>query len=132
MGFFDENSDDPFGMGIENFLNKFLGDGAVEYTSVDPQGRKKIVRRGKRNVLGKLFLNKVISEKRKYYIFDLSGKEKISAKIINSESKEKILQVKENEEILFDFPLEEGAKAEDFKYNFINGILEVDYKKWKI
>jgi hypothetical protein len=41
MGFFDENSDDPFGMGIENFLNKFLGDGAVEYTSVDPQGRKK-------------------------------------------------------------------------------------------
>lgn len=128
MGFFDD--DDFFGGGIDEFLKRFAGEGNFEYTSVGPDGKRKTVRRGKRNVLGKLLLNKVETGKRIYYIFDLSDKKNISAKIKKSTAGERVIEVKEDEDTLFEFPLEDDAS--DFKYKFTNGILEASYRQWKL
>jgi hypothetical protein len=123
MGFFDD--DDFFGGGIDEFLKRFAGDGNFEYTSVGPNG-KKTVRKGRRNVLGKLLLNKVETSKRIYYLFDLTGKKNITARIKRISS-EKILEVNENGELLFEYTLED-SEIEDFDYKFNNGILEVSYR----
>ena len=127
MGFF--GNDDFFGGGIDELFNRLASEGVVEY-STDSDGRRKVVKRGRRNVLGKILLNKVATEKRIYYIFDLTDKENITAKIKKSHEGVKLIEVKENNETIFEFPLEEN-ETEDFKFNFINGLLEASYKQWK-
>lgn len=131
------NDDDFFNGSIEELFNKLSGEGFVEYSSVSPDGKRRTIKRGKRNVFGKIFLNKVIDNKRIYLLFDLSGRKKISAKVKNDfsagkyahlPSGNKLLEVKEDEEIIFEYPLEE-KRIDDFNFTFNNGLLEVSFKK---
>ena len=133
MGFFD--NDDFFGGGIEELFNRLSRDGIVEYNSVGPDGKRKTIKRGKRNIYGKIFLNKVQSEGKTYLIFDLSDKKNISSTIENEIKEErrtgnKVISVKEDDETLFEFPIEE-KNIKNFESKFKNGILEVSFEKWK-
>jgi len=125
MGPFD---DDFFGGGFDELFKRLAGDGLVEY-SINDNGRKKTIKRGKRDVFGKLFLDRVNTPKKIFLIFDLSGKKDVSVKMgKDNESGNKILEIYEDREHLFDFPLEE-INTKDFETKFNNGILEVSFKK---
>ncbi len=136
MGFFDDDS--FFGGGIEELFNRLAGEGFVEYSSVGPDGKKKIIRKGKRDVFGKVFLDKIITSNKIYFIFDLSDKKEVSSKIKDElvenkygkrvSTENKILEISDKDGFLFDFPLGE-LKIKSFESNFNNGILEVSFKK---
>jgi hypothetical protein len=123
MGPFD---DDFFGGGIEELFNRLASEGMVEYT-VDNNGKRKTFRKSKRDVFGKIFLDRITTSKRVYLIFDLSDRKEITAKV-KEEDETKILEVKDKREHIFDFPLEE-INTKNFEYEFKNGILEVSFRK---
>lgn len=126
MGIFDDEG--FFGGGIEELFNRLSGEGSIEY-SVDNNGKKRIVRRAnKRNVYGKLFLDKVKTSDKTYIIFDLSGRKDIVAKVNKNDEGEKILEIYEEGEFLFDFPIDD-INTKGFESEFKNGILEVSFKK---
>ena len=116
-----------FGDEIEDILNRLSGqNSAVEYSTVGPDGKKIVRKRMQQDVFGKTLLNKVITKNKIYFIFDYSGKKDISAEIDNE-----ILEIKENNEIIANFPLSTDINTKGWESNFINGILEVSFKKWK-
>jgi len=114
-----------FGDEIEDILNRLSGqNSAVEYSTVGPDGKKIVRKRMQQDVFGKTLLNKVITKNKIYFIFDYSGKKDISAEIDNE-----ILEIKENNEIIANFPLSTDINTKGWESNFINGILEVSFKK---
>lgn len=135
MGFFDDG--DFFGGGIDEIFRRLAGDGYVEYSSTDPEGRKRVYRK-RANKSNKFFLDKIIDSRRIYFLFDLSNRKKISTKIedefyTDERGKKKytensILGVFEGEELIFEFSL--GiVNTKGFETKFNNGILEVSFKK---
>ena len=128
MGSFD---DDFFGGGIDELFNRLAGEGLVEYGAFGSDGKRKVFRKSKRNVLGKIFLNKVADSNNVYLIFDLSDKNDVIAtfRVDNERNKgSSIVEVRSDKELLLEFPLEE-LNIKDFKSNFSNGILEVSFRK---
>lgn len=123
MGIFDDGF---FGKDIEEIFNQLAGEGYVEYSSNGPNG-KRIYRKRERGSFEKFFLERVDSPKKIYLIFDLSGKRKISCEINKSEDG-KVLQVSENNSLIFSFPLE-NIRGKDMETKFNNGILEVAFRK---
>lgn len=116
---------DFFGEEIEELLNRLSGqDTSVEYSSMGPDGKMRVRKRMQQDVFGKILLNKVVTEKRIYFIFDYSSKKHISATIEN-----KVLEIKEDEEVIANFPISEDIKTKDWESHFLNGILEVSFKK---
>jgi hypothetical protein len=123
MGIFDDGF---FRKDIEEIFNQLAGEGYVEYSSTGPSGKKIYKRRGK-NSFEKFFLKKINTEEKIYLIFDLSGKENILTEI-SKESHEKMLEVYEQNTLIFSFPLGE-IKGKNMDAKFNNGILEVSFTK---
>jgi hypothetical protein len=117
--------DDDF---LRELLNHFSSPHFEEYGSSDSDGKRKLVKRFKRNISGKIFLNKVEGSKNSYFIFDLSDKTGVIAKLKKDASGNKIIQVEDDQDLLFEFQLEE-VNIKDFESKFKNGILEVSFRK---
>jgi hypothetical protein len=136
MGFFDDEG--FFGGGIDELFNRLAGQGMVEYNYVDSDGKKRSLSKGKRSLFGKVFLEKVKTSKRIYFIFDLSDKNNIFCKVEKEFSEDvygkriktgnKVLEVYSKDALLFNFPLED-LDGKDMETNFNNGLLEVSFKK---
>jgi hypothetical protein len=136
MGFF--GNDDFFGGDIEDLFNKIANDGFFEYSTVDADGNKKVIRRRKSGIISKALLNKVVLSNKVYLLFDLSSHRNIKVKL-NKESSEhhynkrypssgNILEVYEDNNVLFNFSLE-NINFKNLDYTFKNGILEVVLSK---
>lgn len=132
--------DDFIGGGIEELFNRLAGqNSSVEYSSVDSDGKRHVRRRMQRDVFGKVLLDKVSTKKRIYFIFDYSGKEDITAsvqdEIITDEYGEtmatgkKVLEIKEGDQVLANYPLSSEIRSRGAESNFMNGILEVSFKQ---
>lgn len=132
--------DDFLGGGIEDLFRKLSGgENFVEYSSVGPDGRKRISRRMQKDIFGKILLDKISTKKRIYFIFDFSGKTNVNAKVrdhlVEDDYGEqvatgnKILEVFEGSSVLGEYPVSEDLKLKSLESNFLNGILEVSFKK---
>jgi len=129
--------DDFFG----DFIRKAMeqGNSSVEYSSVGPDGKKYVRKRMQRDVFGKVLLDKVTTKKRIYFIFDYSGKENITAsvedEIVTDEygdttaTGKKVLEIREGNNILANYPLSSDIRSRGSESNFMNGILEVSFKR---
>lgn len=136
MGFFDDEG--FFGGGIDELFNRLAGQGMVEYNYVDSDGKKRSIKKGKRNLFGKVFLEKVRASNRIYFIFDLSDRSNISCsvekEVIEDDYGKKIktgnrvLEVYSGKDLLFNFPLED-IEGKDMETKFNNGLLEVSFRK---
>ncbi len=130
--------DDFFGGGIDELFNRLAGN-SVEHTSIGPDGKRRVVRRTQRDAFGRNLLDKVLSKKRLYFIFDFSGKEMVHASIedelVQNDYEEmvatgkKVLRIKGGDEVLSESPLSDKIKAKDMETVFKNGILEVSFKR---
>lgn len=131
--------DDFFGGGIDDLFRKLTGDSFVEYTTVGPDGKKKTTRRMQRDVFGKALLDKVITKKRIYFIFDFSGRSDVFASVKdelvtnnygeNVATGKKILEIKDGNDLISEYPLSEKIKVNKFESSFNNGILEVSFRR---
>jgi len=132
--------DDFFGGGIEDLFSRLAGqNSSVEYSSVGPDGKRQVRKRMQRDVFGKALLDKVATKKKIYFIFDYSGKENITAtvkdEIVENDYGEKVatgkkvLEIKEGNSILANYPLSKEIRSRGSESNFVNGILEVSFKK---
>jgi hypothetical protein len=132
--------DDFFSGGIEDLFKRLAGENnAVEYTTIGPDGKRKTMKRMQRDVFGKALLDKIITKKKIYFIFDFSGKENVHAEIkdelIENDYGEevatgkKVLQVIEGNKHLEDYPLSKEIKVKGCESNFKNGLLEVSFRK---
>jgi hypothetical protein len=136
MGLFDDD-DGFFGSNIEEIFNKLAGEGAVEYSSLGPNGRRVYRKRGKGS-FEKFFLDRFSIGGKTFFIFDLSGMKNISVKVsdervLNRNGREastgnKLLEVYDNGSLVFGFPLE-NLSGKGMESNFNNGLLEVSFKK---
>lgn len=128
MGFFD-NEDDFFGNGIGDLLNKLAGNGFVEYSSIGPDGKKKTMTKSYGG-LNRIPARQVVTPKNIFVIFDFSGQKKISAEVSEDRHMgKKILSIKNNSDLIGEYPLPEKIKPKNIEYTFNNGILEVKIKK---
>ena len=132
--------DDFLGGGIEELFNKLAGQSnSVEYSSVGPDGRRQTRKRMQRDVFGKALLDKVTTKKNIYFILDYSGKQDVTAsvkdEIVNDEygqtaaTGKKVLEVKEGNTVIANYPLSSEIKSRGAESNFINGVLEVCFRK---
>lgn len=131
--------DDFFGGGIDDLFRKLTGDSFVEYTSVGPDGKKVTSKRMQRDVFGKALLDKVITKKRIYFVFDFSGKNNVFANVKDElvtndygeavATGKKILEIKDGNHLISEYPLSENIKINKFESSFNNGILEVSFKR---
>ncbi|NCN87000.1 hypothetical protein GW932_04140 [archaeon] len=131
--------DDFFGGSIDELFRKLGGDGFVEYSSVGPDGKRQVRRKTKGTVFGKALLDKVMTKRHVYFIFDYSGKEDVSAAVkdelvVNDYGEEvatggKILEIKSKNKIISEYPLNETIRTKDMEFIFKNGILEVSFRR---
>ena len=132
--------DDFFGSGIDDLFRRLTGgDGFVEYTTVGPDGKKKTSRKTQNSVFGRALLNKVSNRKNLYFVFDYSGKKDVHVDVHDEHvtndygeivaTGNKILRVKSGNEVLSEYPLSEKIRTKGFESNFLNGILEVSFRK---
>ncbi len=136
MGFFN---DDFFGGGIDDLFNRLTGEGFTEVTSVGPDGKKRIIRRGGNFSGNKYLLDKIETRKRIYFIFDFSGKENVKAEVKDEFTENsygekvstgnKILEISDNTEKIAEFQLNGKMKTKNYESKFNNGILEVIFRK---
>ncbi len=125
--------DDFFGGGIDELFNRLSG-GDVSMTS---NGKR--IRRTQKDALGRALLDQVTTKKRLYFIFDFSGKEAVHASVEDELAQndygetvatgKKVLRVSSKEEVLSEFPLSDKIKMKDLESKFLNGILEVSFKR---
>lgn len=132
--------DDFFGGGIEDLFRKLSGgDSMVEYSSVGPDGKVRTSKRMQRDVFGKALLDKVLTKKRMYFIFDFSGKSDVHASVKDElvtndygekvATGKKVLEIKEGNVLISEYPLADSIKVNKFESNFENGILEVSFRR---
>jgi HSP20 family molecular chaperone IbpA len=134
MGFFDND-----GFGIEDFFKNFAGgEGFIESSSVGPDGKRKVFRRSS-NDTTKIPKNQVLTKKNVFFIYDLSGFEKINVEIKDEEvmndynekvhTGNKALEVSNGEKIVGNFSIPKEIKVKGFEWTFNNGILEVIFRR---
>lgn len=132
--------DDFLGGGIEELFNKLAGqNSSVEYSSMGPDGKMRTRKRMQRDVFGKVLLDKVSTKKKIYFIFDYSGKEDITASVQdeiiednygeNVATGKKVLEIKEVANVIANYPLSSEIRSRGAESNFINGILEVSFRR---
>lgn len=132
--------DDFFGGGIDDLFRRLAGENSsVEYSTMGPDGKRKTVKRMQRDVFGKVLLDKISTKKKVYFIFDFSGKENVHAEINdeivendygeNVATGKKVLIVKEGKINLGNYPLSKEIRVKGYESNFVNGILEVSFRK---
>jgi hypothetical protein len=132
--------DDFFGGGIDDLFRRLSGgEGAVEYSTVGSDGKRRTTRRTQKDVFGRALLDKVSTKKNIYFIFDYAGKDdvyaNVSDELVTNDYSEKVatgnkvLQVKSGETVLSEYPLSDKIRTKGFESNFKNGILEVSFRK---
>lgn len=131
--------DDFFGSGIDDLFRRLTGEGYIESTVIGPDGKKRTTRRSARDVVGRALLDKVMTKKNIYFIFDYSGKEDVYAEVkdelvVNDYGEKvstggKVLRIKSGNEVLSEYPISEKIRTKGFESNFKNGILEVLFRK---
>lgn len=132
--------DDFLGGGIEDLFNKLSGqNSSVEYSSVGSDGTRRVRKRMQRDVFGKVLLDKVSTKKKLHFIFDYSGKEDITASVQDEITEDdygetvatgkKVLEVKEGSSVIANFPLSSEIRSRGSESSFVNGVLEVSFKK---
>ena len=137
MGFFD---DDFFGGGIDDLFRRLSGeDGFVEYSTVGPDGKKKVVRKRNNFVNAVNLLDTFNANKRIFFIFDFGLEKEVKAKVVDELVKnnygddvatgDKVLEIKSGNKIISQFKLPEDIRGRGMESEFKNGILEVSFKK---
>lgn len=131
--------DDFFGGGIDDLFRKLTGEGFVESTVIGPDGKKRTTRRSSRDVLGRALIDKVVTKKNIYFIFDYSEKKDVYADVkdelvVNDYGEKvstggKVLQIKSGDSVLGEYSLPEDIRTRGFSSEFKNGILEVVFRK---
>ena len=132
--------DDFFGGGIDDLFRKLSGqNGFVESTVTGADGKKRTTRRMQRDVFGQALLDKILTKKRLYFVFDFSGKSDVHAAVkdelvTNDYDEEvatgkKVLEIKEGDDLIAEYPLSDNMKINQFESSFCNGILEVSFRK---
>lgn len=135
MGFFDENSDDPF----DEVIRQFFGDQARVSTRTSKKNRIIESEEDER------MIDFIEYDKDAYVIFDLPGYRKEDVRVLiesdeieviarrkTSESVPNYLSNRLNSGIELKKPLPKNLKKKKHSWTFNNGVLEVKFEKWKI
>ncbi|MDA3836610.1 MAG: hypothetical protein PF542_03225 [Nanoarchaeota archaeon] len=132
--------DDVFGGSIEELFRKLSGgDSFVEQSTIGPDGKRRTTRKTQSGAFGKALLDNISTKKKIYFIFDFSGKKDVYASVTDeivednyggtSATGKKILEVKEGNKVISEFPLSEKIRTKGFESWFNNGILEVSFSR---
>ena len=137
MGFFDD--DGFFGSGIDDLFKQLTGEGGfTEYSSVGPDGKRRTYRKsfaGERGIPAK----QVLTKKNIFLIFDFSGEKDVKVEVKDNLVKneygekvytgKKVLEISSSKGVIGEYVLSDKMRVKGFETSFVNGILEVKFKK---